>query len=127
MKDLVEDFLKEKSFAVVGSFRDESKYAYKILKTLAKKGCAVYPVNPNISDVEGIRCYKRINDIPFDIDAVSIVTPPSVTDTIVKECLRNGIKKIWLQPGAESETAITFCRDNGMDVIHGLCVMLESL
>lgn len=46
MENLIEEFLKQKSFAVVGSFRNESKYAYKILKNLKQKGYEVYPVNP---------------------------------------------------------------------------------
>ena len=127
MENLVKDFLKQKSFAVAGSFRNESKYAYKILKTLIKKGYEVYPVNPRIDNIEGMQCYKRISDIPFNIDVVNVVTPPSITETIVKECREKTIKRVWLQPGAESEAAIKFCRDNNIDVIYGLCVMLESL
>jgi len=127
MENLVKDFLKQKKFAVVGSFRNETKYAYKILKTLIKKGCEVYPVNPSCSDVDGVKCYKSVSDIPFDIDVVNVVTPPSVTETIIKECREKSIKRVWLQPGAENEAAIKFCRDNNIDVIYGLCVMLESL
>lgn len=127
MENLVKDFLKQKKFVVAGSFRNETKYAYKILKTLVKKGYEVYPVNPRFSDVDGVKCYKSVSDIPFDIDVVNVVTPPSVTGTIIKECREKSIKRVWLQPGAENEAAIKFCRDNNIDVIHGLCVMLESL
>lgn len=127
MENLVKDFLKQKKFVVAGSFRNETKYAYKILKTLVKKGYEVYPVNPRFSDVDGVKCYKSVSDIPFDIDVVNVVTPPSVTETIIKECREKSIKRVWLQPGAENEAAIKFCRDNNIDVIHGLCVMLESL
>ena len=126
MENLVKDFLKQKRFAVVGSFRNESKYAYKILKILIKKGYQAYPVNRYLSDVKGVKCYKRISDIPFNIDVVNVVTPPSVTEKIVRECKEKTIKRIWLQPGAESEAAIKFCHDNNIDVVHGLCVMLES-
>jgi uncharacterized protein len=127
MENLVKDFLKQKKFAVAGSFRNETKYAYKILRTLIKKGYDVYPVNPGLNDVDGIKCYKSVSDIPFDIDVVNVVTPPLVTETIIKECREKSIKRVWLQPGAENEAAIKFCRDNKIDVIYGLCVMLESL
>lgn len=127
MKNLVKDFLRQKKFAVAGSFRNETKYAYKILKTLIKKGYEVYPVNPRFSDVDGVRCYKSVSDIPFDVDVVNVVTPPPVTETIIKECREKSIKRVWLQPGAENEAAIKFCHDNNINVIHGLCVMLESL
>ena len=127
MEKLVKDFLRQKKFAVAGSFRNESKYAYKILRTLISKGYQAYPVNPRLEDVGGIRCYNNILDIPFDIDVVNVVTPPSVSEAIVKECRAKSITRVWLQPGAESETAIKFCRDNNIDVIYGLCVMLEFL
>jgi len=32
---------------------------------------------------------------------------------------------VWMQPGSESETAINFCKENNMNVIHGVCVMIE--
>jgi len=127
MEKLVKDFLKQKRFAIAGSFKNENKYAYKILKTLIKKGYEAYPVNPRINNVNGIKCYKRISDIPLGVDVVSLVTPSLISEAIVKECAEQAVEKIWLQPGAESEKAIKFCHDNGMNVIHGLCVMLESL
>ena len=127
MENDIKDFLKQKSFAVAGSFKDESKYAYKILKLLLSKGKEVYPVNLNVEEVEERKAYKSLKDIPFDVDAVSLVTPPRASEKIVRQCLEKNIKKVWFQPGAESEAAVKFCRDNGIDVIHGLCVMLESL
>ncbi|MDD5156219.1 MAG: CoA-binding protein [Candidatus Omnitrophica bacterium] len=126
MENLVKDFLKQKRFAVVGSFRNEAKFAYKILVDLIKKGYEVFPVNPHMSEVEGRVCYKTISDIPHNVDVADIVTPPLVTESILKECLLKGIKRVWLQPGAESQTTIKFCYDNNMKVIHGICVMLES-
>jgi uncharacterized protein len=61
------------------------------------------------------------------VDVVDIVTPPAVTETILKECLEKGIKRVWLQPGAESQKAIDFCRDNYISVVYDVCVMLEAL
>ena len=127
MKDLIIDFLKQKRFAVIGSFRNKEKFAYRILVDLIKKGYEVFPVNPRLGEVEGRVCYKTISDIPYSVDVANIVTPPLVTESILKECLQKGIKRVWLQPGAESQTAINFCHNNGMKVIYGICVMLESL
>jgi len=127
MKDLVKDFLKQKRFAVVGSFRNKEKFAYRILVDLKKKGYEVFPVNPRLGEVEDRVCYKNISDIPHSVDVANIVTPPLVTESILKECLRRGIKRAWLQPGAESQDAIKFCHDNDIKVIHSMCVMLESL
>ena len=126
MQDLVKDFLKQKRFAVAGSFRNKSKYAYRILKTLKEKGYEVYPVNPRSKEVEGMSCYASVKDIPVSIDVVNIVTPPEITEKIVRECKEKDIERVWLQPGSESQEVIRFCKENDIKVIYGLCVMLES-
>ena len=126
MEKLIEDFLAQKKFVVAGSFKDESKYAYKILEILKNRGCEVYPVHPTIREVDGRRCYKRVKDIPYPVDVANLVTPPAVTEKILIECKEKGIKKIWLQPGAESPAAIQFCNENDMSLIYGACLILES-
>ena len=126
MKDLIIDFLKQKRFAVIGSFRNKEKFAYRILVDLMKREYEVFPVNPRLGEVEGRVCYKTISDIPGGVDVANIVTPPSVTEGILKECLQKSITRVWLQPGAESPTVIQFCHDNGIKVIHSMCVMTES-
>ena len=127
MPDSVRDFLKQKRFAIVGSFRNESKYAYRILKTLKAKGYEVYPVNPRWKVVEGLTCYSSVKDIPVVCDVADIVTPPAVTEKVVKECKEKGITRIWFQPGAESEKVIKFCKENDIAVVYNLCVMVENI
>lgn len=124
MMNLINEYLCQKHFAVIGSFRDESKYAYKILKNLKQKGYRVYPVNPRLKEVEGVKCYPSILDIVEPIDVVNIVTPPVVTEQIVKQCLQKGITRVWMQPGAESKKAIEYCNIHNIKVVYNACVML---
>lgn len=127
MESLVKDFLGKKNFAVIGSFRNETKYAFKILRNLKERDYKVYPVNPSLSEVAGLKCYKSIIHIPFLVDVVNLVTPPKVTEKIVRECKEKEIYRVWFQPGAESENAIEFCKKNKISVIYNLCVMLEAM
>ena len=126
MQALIKDFLNQRRFAVVGSFRNPGKYAYQILVNLKNKGYRVYPVNPGLKEVEGLKCYASVKDIPAAVDVVDIVTPPKITREILTQCKQKKISRIWLQPGAESQEAIRFCRENSMQVIYGLCLMLED-
>ena len=127
MQDLVKDFLKQKRIAVVGSFRNQSKYAYRILQALKNKGYEVYPVNPRLKEVEGLTCYPSVKDIPVVCDVADIVTPPTITEQVIKECKEKGITRVWLQPGAESQEAIRLCRENDIQAVYGLCIMLEGI
>ncbi|MBN1797682.1 MAG: CoA-binding protein [Spirochaetales bacterium] len=125
MEDLIREFLAQKSFAVAGSFRDNTKYAYKILKDLIAAGYEVYPLHPTLQEVEGLPCYKSVTDIPKTVDVVDLVTPPHATLEIVQQCTQKGITRIWMQPGAESREAIDFCHRHNMKAIYGTCLMLN--
>jgi predicted CoA-binding protein len=123
---LIEDFLdKSNLFAVVGASRDTSKYGHKVYRDLRAAGYKVYPVNPNADEILGDRCYPSLESLPENPQVVDLVVPPKVTKQIVKVCMKLGIKKIWMQPGSESETALNFCKENNIQVVHGVCVMVE--
>lgn len=117
--------MAQKKFAVVGATNNPQKYGNQILKNLKSRGYEVYPVNPNLKELEGLSCYPSLNDIPVKVDVVDFVVPPKATEEILKQCEELGLNRIWLQPGSESETAITFCRENNMKVVHSVCVMLS--
>ena len=59
------------------------------------------------------------------MDVVDTVVPPHITEQIVKECKELGITKVWMQPGSESEKAIIFCKDNGIEVVYDDCIMAQ--
>jgi predicted CoA-binding protein len=50
-----------------------------------------------------------------------------VTEKIVKEAIESGVKNIWMQPGAESATAVKEAEDAGLNVIHGGACLLVVL
>ena len=125
-EELIEKFLNKRNiFAVVGASRDPKKYGYQVYKDLKKAGYEVYPVNPNADEILGDKCYPDLGDLPKKPDVVDVVVPPKVTEEMVKTCKRLGITKVWMQPGSESETAVKFCDDNGIDVVHSVCVIIE--
>ncbi|MEM2147298.1 MAG: CoA-binding protein [Candidatus Bathyarchaeia archaeon] len=125
-KELIKAFLDKRNvFAVVGASRDPKKYGYQVYKDLKSAGYRVYAVNPNTPEILGDKCYPSIENLPVKPDVVNVVVPPKVTETVVKTCKKLGITKVWMQPGSESENAIRFCEENGIDVVYGACVMME--
>lgn len=126
MEDLIQKFLDKRNvFAVVGASRNPEKYGHQVFKDLMKAGYKVYPINPNADEILGVKCYPSLKDLPEKPDVVDLVVPPQITEKVIRECKELGIKMIWMQPGSESEDAIKFCKENGMDVVHGVCVMIE--
>ena len=125
MQDNIRDFIAQRRFAVIGASDKTHKYGYQIFKSLTERRYEVYPVNPRITELEGVRCYASIADIPVKIDVADFVIPPQETGRVLEECRKLGIKRIWLQPGSESDAAISFCQKNNMKVVYGVCVMLQ--
>ncbi|HUT68483.1 MAG TPA: CoA-binding protein [Dehalococcoidales bacterium] len=125
MQDLIKEFMAQKKFAIVGATDNPEKYGNQILNNLKNRNYEVYPVNPRLKTVEGMKCYANLSELPVKVDVVDFVVPPAATEAILKECLELGLDRIWLQPGSESETAIRFCRENNLKVVHDVCVMMN--
>ena len=123
---LISEFVDKRNvFAVVGASRDPSKYGHQVYRDLRAGGFRVYCVNPNAEEVLEDKCYPSLEALPVKPDVVDIVVPPRVTEQVVKTCRRLGIRKVWMQPGSESEKAIKFCEKNNVDLVYGVCVMIE--
>lgn len=118
-QDSIQAFLAGKRFAVVGASRDREKYGNKVLRTYIQNGLDVVPINPGGGEIEGLPSYPNLTAVLDTVDAVSIITPPRVTEKVVDEALTLGIKHIWMQPGAESPAAIEAAENSGANVIAG--------
>lgn len=124
--DLIKEILERKNvIAVVGASRDPEKYGHRVYKDLKEAGYTVYPVNPSATVILGDRCYPDLKSLPVKPDVVNLVVPPEVREEVVKACKELCITKVWMQPGSESEKAIQFCEANGIDVVYGVCIMVE--
>ena len=125
-EELIRAFLNKKNiFAVVGASRDPQKYGFQVYEDLKNAGYEVYPVNPSADEILGDKCYSTLESLPKKPDVVDLVVPPKVTENVVETCKRLGITKVWMQPGSESEKSIKFCEENGLQTVHGVCVMIE--
>lgn len=123
-QESVNNFLNCKNLAIVGVSRKKSKFGNVIYKELKKKGLNVYGVNPNMESIEGDKCYHNLKDLHGKIDAVVNVVSPAQTTEVVKEANKIGVKNIWMQQGSESEEAIQFCKENGINEIHKECILM---
>jgi predicted CoA-binding protein len=76
-------------------------------------------VNPKVETVMGNAAYADLTKLPERVESVSVITPPPVTEKVVEDAIKAGIKNIWLQPGAESAAAVARAEEAGLNVIHG--------
>ena len=123
-KEAVDNFLSQESIAIVGVSREGRKFGNMAYKELKSKGYNLYPINPNTDEVEGDRYYPSLKDLPEQVGGVLIVVPPEQTEKIVMEAKEVGINRVWMQQGAQSEKAINYCQENGIDAVHNECILM---
>jgi uncharacterized protein len=111
--------INDKLFAVVGASTDRNKYGNKVLRVFQQNNFNVVPVNPNATTVEGLAAIASISDLPKPPHAISIITPPRVTENVVEEAILLGVQHIWMQPGVDSQIAVSQCKDAGINLIYG--------
>jgi predicted CoA-binding protein len=123
-KRVVEEFLAQKKIAVVGVSRKKTKFGNAIYKELKQKGYQVFPINRHINVFEGDTCYPDLHSIPEKVDAVIINVPPAQAEKVVKEAKDAGIGKVWLQQGSQSEAAVKYSEENGIDCVSNECILM---
>jgi predicted CoA-binding protein len=123
----IKEFLSGERFAVVGASQDRSKYGNKVVRAYLQNGLDAVPVNPTAKEVEGLAAVADLTQIEGHVDGVSIVTPPKVTEGVVKQAIALGIKNIWMQPGAESDEAVKLAESAGANVLSGGPCVLVAL
>lgn len=119
-------FLTSEIYAVAGASSNRDKFGNRVFRCYQQKGYRVIPIHPQEKQVEGVDCVARVADLPAGVTSLSVVTPPTVTEKIVHQAAAKGIRNIWMQPGAESQAAIAFCEEQGINVIaDGTCVLVR--
>ena len=119
IRSCIERFLTAPAFAVVGASQDPRKYGHKVLHCYLQHGRAAYPVNPGEASILGHPAYPDLASLPKPVEAISIITPPAVTEQIIDDAIAAGVQHVWMQPGAESAAAVAKAERAGMNVIAG--------
>jgi predicted CoA-binding protein len=123
----IEAFLGADRFAVVGASNNRDKYGSKVFACYLQKDRTAYPVNPREETILGHPAFASLSDLQEPVESVSIITPPAVTEQVVEDAARAGVKHLWMQPGAESTAAIERAQELGLSVIAGGACLLVVL
>jgi len=79
--------------ALVGASDKEGSFGRLFLEGMRDTGCKnLYPVNPRKPELLGMKAYPSISDVPAELDAAILLTPPESVLDLVKECVANKVK-----------------------------------
>ena len=103
--------------AIIGASNDRSKYGNISVRTHLSAGYDVFPINPKETEVEGLKVYKSVSEIPVALDRVSLYVLPQIGIKLIDEIAKKGTKELYLNPGTESDELIEKARSLGLNVI----------
>jgi uncharacterized protein len=118
-------FLASKRIAVVGVSRNEKDFSRFVLRELLSRGYDAVPVSPVLDEAEGRRGWASLQKIDPPVEGALILTHPSIAESVVRDALGAGIRKVWFHRGASvgsaTPAALALCEANGIEAVHDLC------
>ena len=112
-----------KTVAVVGASSDRRKFGNKALRAFREEGHTVIPINPNEPEVEGLKTYGSVLDVPQPIDMATVYVQPDVAARLLDEFEQKQIAEIWFNPGTETDDLMAETRRRKMNAIYACSIV----
>src|ERR1051325_5418893 len=105
--------LNPRSIAVIGA-TPKGGYGQRLLNAVlrSKDRVPVYPVNPNYDEINGVRAYRSIADLPEGPDLVGVVVPHHRVLGVLEECRKKGVASAIIISAGFAERGT----DSGLDL-----------
>lgn len=115
--------MADQTVAVLGASTDRSKYGNIAVRAYVDQGWTVYPVNPKADEVEGLKCYASLREVPGPLERVSVYLPPPVLLNALEDIAAQSPGEVWLNPGTESDAVLAKARALGLNVIQACSIV----
>jgi predicted CoA-binding protein len=112
-----------KVVAVIGASNDRQKFGNRAVRAYHEQGYTVVPINPHEAEIEGLKAYPSVLDVPGPVDMASFYVPPEVGEQVIADVARKGVTEVWLNPGAESDALIARARELSLKPIVACSVV----
>ncbi len=116
--------------AVLGIKMEAGKPAYYVPEYLQRAGIEIVPVPvyyPDATEILGERVYRRVADVPGDVDMVNVFRRPAHIEAHLDDILakRPLPRSVWFQLGIRNDAAAERLAREGIDVVQDRCLMVE--
>lgn len=111
-----------KNIAVVGLSPNPERPSYGVSAAMQGFGFRVIPVHPTAREILGEKVYPNLAAVPEPIDLVNVFRSAEFIDDVVDECLKLGLKTLWIQEGIVNEPAAEKALAGGITVIMDRCI-----
>lgn len=113
------------AIAIVGISDKPYRDSFTIGQYLLSHGYTMYPVNPAIDSVLGLKSYPDLKSINAPIDIVDVFRRPEYVPPIIDEAVDVGARAIWFQLGVARPQSSASASGRGLQVVEDRCIMVE--
>jgi len=126
--------LQPRSVAFIGASNDIDKWGGVLLHLLAKFRFAghIHPVNPKAAEIQGLRCYPSIRDVPGPVDLAVITIGVDAVEQAMRDCAAAGVRAVMLVTAQFAESGgegvarqarvLAIAREAGMALLGPNCM-----
>ena len=107
-----------------------SQPAHFVAEYAKEAGYEVIPVPvyyPEVTEILGSPVYRRLADVPGDIDIVNVVRRPEHVLPHVDDIIAKGARAVWMQLGIRNDEAAERLARAGIDVVQDRCLKVELM
>lgn len=124
----IQNFLAQKRVAIIGVSRDPKNFSRILFNEFAQRGYEVLAVNLNGGEIDGHHCFDRVEDIVPTPEAVLLMTPDRVSESLLQDCKKAGVRNVWIYGysghSKVSPLVVAEVRGAGIRVIDGECPLM---
>ena len=123
---------RSRRIAVLG-IKPESRAdqpAHFVAAYTKEAGFEIVPVPvyyPDVTEILGERIYRRLVDIPGDIDIVNVFRRPEHVPPHVDDIIAKRPRAVWMQLGIQNDEAAERLARAGIDVVQDRCLKVELM
>jgi acetyl coenzyme A synthetase (ADP forming)-like protein len=128
------EYFNPRSVAVIGASSDSRKMGYAVMHNLLQFPGQLYPVNNKRGDVQGLKAYRSVTEIPAPVDMAVVTVPANFVPKVVEECGQKGVpivviitagfKEMGEQGRALEERIMAIAKGYGTRIIGPNCLGL---
>ncbi|HIH02972.1 MAG TPA: CoA-binding protein, partial [Methanoregulaceae archaeon] len=128
------EYFNPRSVAVIGASSDSRKMGYAVMHNLLQFPGQLYPVNNKRGDVQGLKAYQSVTEIPAPVDMAVVTVPANFVPKVVEECGQKGVpivviitagfKEMGEQGRALEERVMAIAKGYGTRIIGPNCLGL---
>lgn len=113
-----------KTIAVLGASKDRSKFGNKCVRAYKAAGYEVFPINlAGLDEVEGFKAYRSLDEVPGELERISVYLPPPLTLEMLPDIQRKGAEEVWFNPGSADSKVLEEARRLGISARPGCSIV----